>query len=303
MDSPIRSVAAAGPTELQVNYVVISPVRNEDAHLDEVIEAIAAQTVRPTAWVLVDDGSTDSTPVILKRAAMRYPWISIVSRPDRGSRAPGSGVIEAFYDGYATVSQTNWEYLVKFDGDMVAPSDYMQKCFEQFGADPSLGIGGGTVTHLEHGEAKVEPHPQFHVRGATKIYRRACWQAIGGLIRSPGWDTLDELYAHFTGWTTRTFPSVCIYHRRPTGAADGTWRNSVKNGLANYVVGYHPIFMAVKCLKRAWEHPLSVEAVGLGYGFARGYVRRIPRVSNSALVAYVRREQLRRLTFRSSMWQ
>jgi biofilm PGA synthesis N-glycosyltransferase PgaC len=288
---------------MHVNYVVVSPVRNEASHLAEVIAAVASQTVRPSEWVLVDDGSTDSTAAILAEAAIRFQWIRVVRRSDRGSRAPGSGVIEAFYDGLATITTSDWEYLVKLDGDIIASPNYMERCFAEFQIDPSLGIGGGTVDHVEDGQRKTEPHPAFHVRGATKIYRRACWDAIGGLIKSPGWDTLDELHARFLGWTTRTFPSLHVVHQRHTGSADGAWRNAVKNGLANYVVGYHPLFMLVKCMKRVADKPKFLQALGLGYGFVGGYLRQTPRVSNRPLVAYIRREQLRRLTFRDSMWK
>ena len=39
------------------------------------------------------------------------------------------------------------------------------------------------------------------MRGATKIYKRDCWEAIGGLWVAPGWDTIDEVKANMLGWT------------------------------------------------------------------------------------------------------
>lgn len=288
---------------MSVQYIIISPVRNEAAHLSEVIAAIAAQTVLPVQWILVNDGSTDATAELLASAAKQHGWIEVVERPNRGARAPGTGVMEAFADGFRRITTSSWEYIVKLDGDIIVPPHYMESCLNEFAKDPSLGIGGGTVDHIQGEQRVTEPHPKFHVRGATKIYRRACWDAIGGLSRSIGWDTHDELNARFHGWTTRTFEGIRALHCRPTGAADGSWRNAVKNGRANYAVGYHPLFMFAKCLVRVRERPFLAQALGLAVGFVSGYARRAPRISEPGLIAFTRREQLRRLMGRSSIWE
>ncbi len=284
-------------------YVVVSPVRNEERNLPATIQSVASQTILPKQWIIVDDGSTDHTVEILEQAARTYPWISLIHRADRGFREPGTGVIAAFYDGYTQIRPTDWSFLVKLDGDLVLPPDYFEQCLEEFRRDPKLGIGGGTLYHIEHGTEVVEPNPRFHVRGATKIYRRGCWEAIGGLLKAPGWDTLDEVKAQMLGWGTRSFPEPRVLHLKPTGSADGTWRNAVKNGRANYVSGYHPVFMILKCLKRVVERPYGVVAAGHLYGFATGYLKRIQQVNDPALVRYIRHQQIRRLLLSDSIWK
>src|SRR5205823_8405038 len=92
--------------------------------------------------------------------------------------------------------------------------------------------------------------PPFHVRGATKIYRRECWEAIGQVVRAPGWDTIDEFKANMLGWKTYSFRDIPVRHHRYTGSVDGTWKNYVKFGLGSYIVGYHPLFMLLKCIIR-----------------------------------------------------
>ena len=150
--------------------------------------------------------------------------------------------------------------------------------------------------------AEVKSDPKFHVRGATKIYRRECWNQIGGLLRAPGWDTVDELKANMVGWETRTFNDLKLLQHKDTGSADGAWRNWVKNGLANYISAYHPLFMLAKCFKRTFSRPYFLSAAGLAFGFASGYVRRVPRIEDSSLARYIRGQQLRKLTFRPSIW-
>jgi cellulose synthase/poly-beta-1,6-N-acetylglucosamine synthase-like glycosyltransferase len=84
-------------------YVIVSPGRNEAKFMRRTLDSVIAQTHRPALWVIVDDGSTDESPEILADYAARHDWIRVVRREDRGHRAVGSGVIDAFYAGWETV--------------------------------------------------------------------------------------------------------------------------------------------------------------------------------------------------------
>lgn len=286
------------------NYIVISPARNEEANIEHTIRSMVGQTIRPSIWVIVDDGSTDRTPQILEAASKSHPWIRVVHRTNRGFRKQGTGVIEAFYDGHKLIEGEAWDFLVKFDADLSFEPNYFEKCLRKFVEDPKLGIGGGLISHEVDGKLVCESpgDPSFHVRGATKIYRRACWDGIGGLLRAPGWDTVDEIKANMLGWITYSFKDIPIRHHRFTGSADGTWKNYVKFGLANYITGYHPLFMIFKCLKRFAERPYVIGAVGLAWGFFGGYLRRVPQIDEPEVIRYLRKEQMNRLLFRKSLW-
>ena len=286
------------------SYIIISPVRNEASFLPGTIESIAGQRIRPRLWIVVNDGSNDDTGRIAESASSQHPWIRVIHRTDRGFRQAGSGVIDAFYDGYKTISDTAWDFLVKLDGDVTLKPDYFEACLQRFQTNPKLGIGGGTVCGLFDGELRPEADydPKFHVRGATKIYKRDCWEAIGGLIHAPGWDTLDEVKANMLGWETRTFPEIRLHHHRPAGGAYGGWNNWVKNGLANYKVGYHPLFMVAKILHRLFQRPYFTMSAGLFVGFFSGYLRRIPQIEDRAAIRYFRQQQLNRLFGRRSLW-
>jgi glycosyltransferase involved in cell wall biosynthesis len=285
-----------------LNYVVITPIRDEEEYLPLTIASMCAQTVKPLRWVLVDDGSRDRTGALIDEAAAHNPWITAVHRTDRGSRQAGSGVIAAFNEGYALVAKESWDYVSKFDGDLSFDPDYFERCLTKMAADAKLGITGGTCSKVQEGKVVPEfaHEPPFHVRGPTKIYRRACFEAIGGLLMAPGWDTVDLIKANMLGWKTKTFPDIALIHHRPTGGAYGSWSNWVKNGLANYITGYDPVFMAVKCLRRSLRRPQS--GLGLWCGFMKGYFKRIPQVEDRAMIRYLRSQQRRALTFRSNLW-
>lgn len=286
------------------SYVVISPVRDEAEFLPATIQSMTSQTVRPTKWIIVDDGSTDATEQIASAAAASTSWIKFIRRSNRESRQPGTGVIGAFNEGYRLLHGEDWDFLVKLDGDLAFGSDYFATCFERFERDPKLGIGGGTICQRigDRLDTEAPGDPSFHVRGATKIYKRQCWDALGGLLEAPGWDTVDEYKANMLGWNTHTFPEIQVEHRRHAGGAQGTWRNWVKNGLANYVAGYHPLFMGCKCAMRAAQKPYLIGATGLMVGFLGGYLRRVPQVEDRQLIEYVRDQQLKRLSFKKSLW-
>jgi poly-beta-1,6-N-acetyl-D-glucosamine synthase len=288
--------------EMHSNYVVITPVRDEQEHIKGTLESMLKQTVLPQQWVIVDDGSTDATPNIIRQYAERHAWITPVFRANRGYRKSGGGVVDAFYDGYQAIRSGDWEYLVKFDGDLIFENNYFQTCLERLDSDSKLGIAGGIICYESDGEISIEHAPLFHVRGATKIYRRECWQAIGGLLAIPGWDTFDEIKANSLGWRTTSFQDLQLVHQRGTGAADGQCASFVKYGRANYICGYHPLFMLAKCVLRIVRRPYVLGAACILYGYVGSFLARVSRVPDSSAIAYIRRQQMNRLLGRESIW-
>ena len=289
---------------IKINYVVITPVRNEEKYLPLTIKAMAAQSIRPMKWIIVDDGSTDCTRQIADEAAKSHRWIRVLHRADRGFRKAGGGVIDAFDEGYRMIENEPWDYLVKLDGDLSFEGDYFARCFAEFSGTPRLGIAGGTICNATPRGIEVESKidPRFHVRGATKIYRAECWRAIGGLIHAPGWDTLDEVKANMLGWSTRTLPEMKVIHHRRAGAAYGAWTDMVKGGTANYIAGYHPLFMIIKCMRRSIERPYLLGSCALLFGDLKARINGTARVSDPTLIQYFQQQQINRLLGRKSLW-
>lgn len=287
-------------------YVIITPVRDEVKYVRQTIRSVAEQTIRPAKWIVVDDGSTDGTSELLDSFTQSNDWATVVHRQNRGRRVAGGGVVQAFNEGYALVKNDHWQFVVKLDGDLSFAPDYFEKCFREFQLDERLGIAGGAVMSVVEGEVREDSpgDPPFHVRGATKIYRRACWQHVAPLLAAPGWDTIDEVKANRFGWRTRTLRDLHVIQHKPTGSADGQWRNWFKNGRANYVTGYDPMFMLAKSAKRAFaSKPYFVESSALLAGFFSGYVNRLPQVEDRETIRYLRKEQRKRLLLRPSIYR
>ena len=287
----------------EVRYVIITPVRDEQQHVESTIRSVLAQTIRPIEWIVVDDGSRDRTTEIVGAYARSHGWIRLIKRNNRGFRQSGAGVVQAFYDGFNQLSTNNWDFVVKLDGDLSFAPNYFARLFMQFHDDSALGIAGGSVFHDVNGSLKLEKGPRFHVRGATKVYRRQCWEQLGGLITAPGWDIVDEARANLLGWKTASFDDIGIIHQRYTGTAESKWRDQIKNGKAYYVAGYHPLFMAAKCVYRVTSKPFIFGSVCMACGFLSGYLHNHSRVNDRVLVDYIRRQQLRRLLGLRSIWR
>jgi glycosyltransferase involved in cell wall biosynthesis len=283
--------------------VVVTPVRDEESYLSLTIESMAKQTILPQEWVIVDDGSKDGTGRIIDEAARQYPWIRGVRREDRGFRKWGAGIIEAFYSGFDALTCKDWEFMSKLDGDLSFAPEYFAGMFKKFEEDSRLGIGGGYLYHLENGTRTLEDGPVFHVRGGAKIYRRACWDAIGGLWVGPGSDTVDEVKGNMLGWSSRSFLDLQIQHHRWTGAAYGRWGGIAKNGKTDYVSGYHPLFLIAKAVARLPRRPYVVGSAALLYGYISAALQRTPQVDDPQLIRYLQKQQLAKLWGRETIWK
>jgi biofilm PGA synthesis N-glycosyltransferase PgaC len=285
------------------SYVIITPVKDEEKYLELTIKSVLKQTMQPLQWAIVDDGSKDRTAEIIKNYAAEYPWIKGVYGDDQGPRAPGIRHIRAFYKGLSALGNGKWDFIVKLDGDLSFEEDYFEKCFIHFNKNQKLGIGGGVILNVFEDKLLLEKQPLFHVRGATKIYKRDCWEAIGGIVVSQCYDTVDEVKANMLGYQTRSFVDIKLIHHRYTGNAYGKWGGSVKNGMSDYLSGYHPLFMMVKCGKRFIQKPYLIGALGLAYGYLTGYLNKIPKAVDSETIKYLRQQQIRCLLFRESIWR
>jgi poly-beta-1,6-N-acetyl-D-glucosamine synthase len=288
---------------MSTKYVVITPVRDEESYLPLTIASMVRQSVLPQEWIIVNDGSRDNTQRVIEDACHRYPWIRGVHRQDRGFRKWGAGIIEAFYDGFNQLINTDWQFMSKLDGDLSFEDTYFEKAFQHFRDNSLIGIGGGILYHYQDDKLVFEKHPLFHVRGGTKIYRRECWAAIDGLWVGPGSDTVDEVKANMLGWTTTSFVDLRMHHHRFTGASWGRWGSLIKDGKIDYVLGYHPLFLTAKSIVRIFRRPYLLDSAAHVYGYIIAHLEHMQRVDDPALIEYLRRQQLARLFGCKTIWK
>lgn len=257
------------------SYLVITPVRNEAKYLRFTIESMVCQTVLPKEWIIVDDGSTDETPQIIDEAARLYPWIKAVHRADRGFRKSGGGVIEAFYEGYAALSSSDWEFIVKLDGDLSFQPTHFDSLLKEFLKNPKLGIASGTyLERNSNGSWNVVEMPYYHAAGACKVLRYNCFEEIKGFIIQPGWDTIDEIRAMARGWITAHFPDIQMMHHKYEGTGIGVLKTSLIHRRIYYRTGGNLPFFVLKVLRRILVKPYVFNAIALLTGYLTTMLRR-----------------------------
>lgn len=273
-------------------YVVISPCRNEAQYARQSLESVVNQTVRPTKWVIVDDGSSDATPQILAEYAQRYDWIEVVTRSDRGRRSVGPGVIEAFEAGYQTIDPDAYEYICKLDLDLLLPPRYFEILIERMTANPRIGTCSGKAYVEADGRLVDERHGDDMSLGMTKFYRMACFKDIGGFVREVMWDGIDCHTCRMKGWIACSWdePDLRFVHLRPMGSSQQSiYKGRMRHGYGQYFMGTGFLYMLASALFRLNEKPYVVGSLAMLWGWLRSALQGLRRYENPAFRAFLRR--------------
>lgn len=275
-------------------YVIISPVRNEAQYIEQTIQAIVGQTVQPSEWVIVNDGSTDETAYIVSRYAAQHPWLRLVHRDrreDKGDRQRGKGVIDTFYFGYDRLTCQDYDFIIKLDGDVSFEPHYFEFLLRQFAANPRLGIAGGGLYECVDGENWSLRSAPDHVGGPAKMYRRACFDEMGGLMSALGWDGIDEWKALTLGWDVRSFAEIKILHYRIMGDATGALKSKIEQGYGAHYMGYHPLYMIARGVRHIFVRPYLIGGIALVAAYVVARLQGREQLPDPDVLHYVHRTQ------------
>ncbi len=262
-------------------YIIISPVRNEEKYLPDTIRSIADQTVQPAEYILVDDGSTDSTLEIIREAAAKYPWIHSIRRQDRGERKVGPGVVEAFYDGYHAIETGEYDFICKMDGDLTVSPRYFETLFEKFAEDPFLGAASGKLfLDLSDGKLVEERITDESVLGGVLCLKKKCFDAIGGFVCQVMWDGITFHRCRMEGFRTHSFRDgdLKIFDHRIMGSSQKSiFHGRTRWGWGQYFMGTHPLYIMAVGAYRMIERPFVIGGILILWGYLKGWLTRTPR--------------------------
>lgn len=276
--------------------VLISPCRDEARYMRRTLDSVLAQSLRPSLWVIVDDGSTDESPRILDEYCTAHSFIRVVRREDRGRRAVGPGVIEAFYAGLATVDLDQFDYVCKLDLDLDLPPRYFEELIRRMDADPRLGTCSGKpyFPHPADGHLVSEGCGDDTSVGMTKFFRVECFRQIGGFVREVMWDGIDCHRSRMLGWRACSWddPDIRFVHLRPMGSSQvGLWTGRKRHGFGQYFMGTAPLYMIASASHRAMRRPYVVGGLGMLAGYFGAMARRAPRYNDPEFRRFLRRYQ------------
>lgn len=279
-----------------MNYVLITPARNEEDFIEITIQSMIGQTRLPLKWVIVSDGSTDATDNIVKKYLPAFPWIELVRTPERKERH-FAGKVMAFNAGYEKIKDLNYDIIGNLDADLSFEKNYFEFLLSKFAENPKLGVGG--TPFVEDGK-----HYDFrfastdHVSGACQLFRKACFEEIGGYIpiKGGGIDWTAVTTARMKGWTTRTFTDKVCNHHRKIGTGDSSQLMSqFKYGQKNYFLGGHPLWHLSRSIFQMKNKPYIIGGLLLLWGYLWASMKRMERPVSPELMKFYRAEQMQRL--------
>ena len=286
---------------MNLKYALITPAWNEEAHLNEVIRSVLSQTLLPVRWVIVSDGSTDRTDEIVQSYVRRHSWIHLL-RLERSSVRHFAGKAQAVNEGYESMKGIDFELVGNLDADITLPPDYYEFLLAKFKEMPKLGVAGTPfVEDPDNPDAHSYGHALAnldHVSGACQMFRRRCFEDIGGYIpiKGGGIDWVAVTTARMKGWETRTFIEKTCMHHRAMGTAD---RNCIKarfrHGQEDYSVGNHLLWEIARSLFQMQNRPLVIGGLSLMLGYICAWFSRKPNPIPRELREFHRREQMARI--------
>lgn len=303
LDQRTQTAESAAPGADRLKIVAVVPFLNEEQHLPVFLESVAAQTRRLDKLILVDDGSTDRSGAIAAAFADANPYAVALTRPPRPPRRDRLATADewkAFLWGVEHIDSA-WDVLAKLDGDLKLNPTTAAEIERQLILDPRLGLAGSYLSE-DDGSGRVvrlRIRPS-HAHGATKFYRRACWEQISPVPPLIGWDTLDEVRARLAGWRTQSFamPGGDPLHLRPRGSYDGVARGLRRWGSSSWALGHHPLHVLLFSIRDIGRDAGPLGALNYLVGWAGAAMRRSLR-ADPAVRAYIRRDELQRIRRRA----
>ncbi|HZC28399.1 MAG TPA: glycosyltransferase [Gaiellaceae bacterium] len=277
-------------------YAVVTPVKDEEEHLRVLAASLATQTVAPSRWIVVENGSSDRTLAVARDLAREFEWVRVVvTDPAAGIR--GAPVVRAFHAGLEALDGPV-EAVAKVDADVSLAPDYFERLLGALASDRSLGLLSGTCVDVYDGVPIERAVTGDQVWGAARMYRWECLQDVLPLEERMGWDGIDVVKAQALGWRTATLRELPFDHHRREGERDGSrWAAWLAQGVAARYMRYRPSYLLLKTAHRALREPQAV-AILCGYGAAA--LRREPRCPDRAVVGRLREVQrLRSLPLRA----
>jgi len=284
---------------MKAEFIVITPARNEAAYIGETIKSVLSQTVLPSMWVIVDDGSSDDTANIAEEAARAHPWIRVVRRKDRGYRDMHGGLVAVIYEGLRHITATDYEFLFNIDADRVFGPNYFRTILNKFKENPELGIASGVVYENFKGKLIRMKGLPWPTSGGIKCWRRKCFEQIGGLVRGLVWDGIDCFKAMMLGWQTKTFEGqeLMVIHLRPEGSSDRSiLQGFVRRGRGHHWVASHPLWVLASAGCHMLDYPYVMGGGAMIIGYLQAILQGSEQLGDEELKRFLRKFQIAKLS-------
>jgi hypothetical protein len=184
------------------------------------------------------------------------------------------------------------------DADISFERDYFEFLVGKFCEFPRLGVAGTPMREAKYHALKDSFYNECDVFGACQLFRRACFEEVGGYIpiKWGGIDWVAVRTARLKGWQTRAFNEKFFYHHRPMGATESnTWKARFDYGRKDYFLGNHPLWQVFRISFQMIKRPYVLGGLVLLSGYFYSFASRMERPVAAELLKFHRQEQVERL--------
>ncbi|MEX0906263.1 MAG: glycosyltransferase family 2 protein [Balneolaceae bacterium] len=276
-----------------MHHIVVTPVYNEEQFLEKYINSIIKQEEIPDKFLLIDDSSNDSSAEIIKKFSDQFEWITYLLHPGEKGKAQGAKIVKAFNYGLKEIDLANVDIISKIDADLELPTNYFTEVKQAF-ANNRVGIAGGYIIENKQNEWMRIPHPNYHIRGALKTYRKDTFNEINGLMPVLGWDGLDEMKAMYHGWKTQNI-EIGVKHFRPASFDYNNAELNFKKGITSYKNGANIFLTIIRMLVKMWEKPYIKSGVMFFLGYLKSMFQKEEKNVDKNLSKFINRFHIKRL--------
>jgi glycosyltransferase involved in cell wall biosynthesis len=289
---------------MQSIYVLITAAKNEAAFIESTIKSVVRQTLQPKKWIIVSDHSTDETDYIVNKYSNEYSFISLLKFNGTLNRNFASKV-HAISSAFDLLKNIDFNFIGILDADINFDENYYENIIKKFDESDKLGIAGGGFYDVYDGKKIKIPYSPYIVRGAVQLFRRKCFEEIGGIypLRYGGEDTVACAAARMHGWEIQTFEDIIVYHNRKTGSVGlNIFSSKFQDGKREYNRGLISSVQFLKSLSRIRQHPIIIGTLLqiLGYWWLKSKKEKL--VFSEKLQNFIKAEQKVRLRKMVKLW-
>ena len=218
-------------------YGIILTCRNSEKCIEPSIYSLIEQSIKPEYIIIIDDGSKDQTPKIIREIQSVNKNIYVITNPDMG------------YDIGRVV--TNWNKAIKFakkedlkptEYHMIAPDDakferdYCKKIINKMDNNPKICVASGNYDNNEY----------HFPRGAGRFIRNSFFNTVYNYYpEKMGYETIIFYSAIQNGFKCVVVPEARYIHTRKLGSN----HHFYEFGASMRTLGYHPLFVLGRFVK------------------------------------------------------
>tara|TARA_B100001996_G_scaffold190819_1_gene145938 strand:+ start:369 stop:1241 length:873 start_codon:yes stop_codon:yes gene_type:complete len=282
-----------------MKYSVVIPFHNEKNCIQRMTSSLLNQTLPAQEIIYVNDNSSDGSEMILKESIKHLRRVKVYDYRSSEKHLAGKKIVNAFIYGMQKL-KLKYEVIVKLDADIILPKEYFEILSIQF-KNKKTGIAGGYLYEETNNGKWIKSHPMHkdHIRGAIKSYSRNCFKKIGGLRKSMGWDTVDEILAIYYGFTIKTVSELKVLHLRKTGGRFSHTLGKIQ-GEAFYKIRYGVLISVLAAVKTFYLNKNLKYFLNVLFGIISANIKRPEFIVNENEGKFIRKYRMNNLKKRVS---